>query len=83
MDSLQEFLEASGCLRKLNDYLWAENVRSIGRSRTCSPVAAKRAAPMDGVEVVIGDSPAPAEGISRRSISMTSISGISRKRGTR
>lgn len=48
-----------------------------------TPVAAKTAAAIAGAVSVMGDSPAPAGGTSRRSISSTSISGTSLKRGMR
>src|SRR6478609_8473136 len=38
---------------------------------------------IEGAVAVIGDSPAPADGTSRRSIRITSISGTSVNRGTR
>src|SRR5216684_2978720 len=56
---------------------------TIGRLLRRTPVASKMALPMAGATAMIGVSPAPAEGISLRSSKTASISGTSRKRGTR
>jgi hypothetical protein len=54
-----------------------------GRLLRRTPVASKTALPMAGATAMMGVSPAPAEGRSFRSIRIASISGTSRKRGTR
>ena len=55
----------------------------MGRARRRRPVAAKMAFPMAGATAISGVSPAPADGMSGRSTSTTSISGMSLNRGTR
>src|SRR5258708_8133442 len=54
-----------------------------GRPLRRTPVASKTALPMAGAMPSMGVSPAPADGMSFRSIRTASISGTSRKRGTR
>ena len=53
----------------------------IARSRV--PVASQRALPIAGATATIGASPAPAEGMSLRLMSVTLISGKSLNLGTR
>lgn len=55
----------------------------IGSDRRRMPVASKIAFPTAGARVKIGDSPAPADGRSLRSIRTVSRAGTSLKRGTR
>src|SRR5258707_12910499 len=54
-----------------------------GKLLTRIPVASKSALPTAGAIAMIGVSPAPADGMSFRSRRIASISGTSRKRGTR
>jgi hypothetical protein len=56
---------------------------AIGISRKRVPIAAKIALPTVGARPTMPVSPAPAEGRSLRSISTTSIGGVSLNRGTR
>ena len=61
----------------------ADHPTRIGIPRTRIPVAAKTALPIAGAIATMGVSPAPADGISLRSMRMVSIGGMSPKRGTR
>ena len=54
-----------------------------GKSFSRMPVASNSAFPTAGAIAMIGVSPAPADGMSFRSRRTASISGTSRKRGTR
>src|ERR1700676_3282297 len=56
---------------------------TIGRLLRRTPVASKMALPIAGATAIMGVSPAPAGGMSLRSSKTASISGTSRKRGTR
>ena len=56
---------------------------TIGSDRSRTPAASKMALPIAGAMATIGVSPAPADGRSLRSSRTTSISGVSRNRGTR
>lgn len=68
--------------KKLSAYFCTPRGAS-GSERSRTPVAWKMALPIAGAMAMIGVSPAPAEGISLRSIKMVSMMGMSPKRGTR
>src|SRR5207245_4986733 len=62
--------------------LQAEVTSRIGRAVSTVPNA-RTAEPIAGATAIIDDSPAPADGMSRRSIRIVSMTGTSLKRGTR
>src|SRR5690349_4531138 len=83
-DALHEILSKASLTA--NDFLFQAAWRPFGTNGKLlrrMPVASNSALPTAGAIVMMGVSPAPADGMSFRSRSTASISGTSRKRGTR